>query len=371
MLDFSSDYTRGCHPEILDALKACNDDDLPGYGSDGITERAKRRIRAACASPDAEVFLLEGGTQVNQIATKILLASWQGVIAADTAHVALHEAGAIEHAGHKVIALPGRDGKIAAAQIEACLEQDSADENREHMVEPGMVYLTYPTEYGTLYSLDELEQIARVCRRYDIPLYLDGARLGYGLAVPDVDVTLPDIARLCDCFYIGGTKLGALLGEALVLSRKRILRLLSLVKQSGALLAKGWVLGVQFDALFSDVSCDRGEGADGEAVHATDGLPDDLPDGAFEKSLYMRGARRAIECAALLVKGLREKGYELAVHSPTNQQFVIADDELLARIPDTVRYGFWERLVDGRTVIRFATSWYTTEEDVRALLDLL
>lgn len=368
MLDFSSDYVRGCHSEILEALKACNGQDYPGYGNDEITERAKRRIRAACATPDAEIFLLEGGTQVNQIATKILLTPWQGVIAADTAHVALHEAGAIEHAGHKVIALPGQDGKITAAQVEACLEQDATDENREHMVEPGMVYITYPTEYGTLYSLEELEQIARVCHRFDIPLYLDGARLGYGLAVPDADVTLPDIARLCDCFYIGGTKLGALLGEALVFPHKRISRLLSLVKQSGALLAKGWVLGVQFDTLFSNASCDSdGEGARAEVACVTD----DLPDGAFEKSLYMRGARRAIDHAALLVQGLREKGYEFAVDSPTNQQFVIVDDELLARIPDTVRYGFWERLEDGRTVIRFATSWYTTEEDVRALLDLL
>ncbi len=367
MLDFSSDYTRGCHPEILYALKACNSQDHSGYGSDEITERAKRRIRTACAAPDAEVFLLEGGTQVNQIATKILLAPWQGVIAADTAHVALHEAGAIEHAGHKVIALSGRDGKITATQIEACLEQDAADENREHMVEPGMVYLTYPTEYGTLYTLDELEQIAGVCRRFDIPLYLDGARLGYGLAVPDADVTLPDIARLCDCFYIGGTKLGALLGEALVFPRKRIPRLLSLVKQSGALLAKGWVLGVQFDVLFSDAACDRDEDTGDEDIRTADALPD----GVFENSLYMRGARHAIECAVLLVQGLRAKGYEFAVDSPTNQQFVIVDDGLLARIPDTVRYGFWERLVDGRTVIRFATSWYTTEEDVRALLDLL
>lgn len=348
MLDFSSDYTRGCYPEILDALKACNDRDLLGYGNDEITERAKRRIRTACAAPDAEVFLLEGGTQVNQIATKILLDPWQGVIAADTAHVALHEAGAIEHAGHKVIALPSCDGKVTATQIKACLEQDAIDENREHMVEPGMVYLTYPTEYGTLYALDELEQIAHVCQQFDIPLYLDGARLGYGLAAADADVTLPDIARLCDCFYIGGTKLGALIGEALVLPRRQVPRLLSLVKQSGALLAKGWLLGAQFDVLF-----------------------DRVEDDGFEKSLYMRGARNAIECAALLMQGLRAKGYEFAVDSPTNQQFVIVDDELLARMPDSVRYGFWERLADGRTVIRFATSWHTTEEDVRALLDLL
>ncbi len=348
VLDFSSDYTRSCYPEILDALKACNDRDLLGYGSDEITERAKKKICAACAMPDAEVFLLEGGTQVNQIATKILLDSWQGVIAADTAHVALHEAGAIEHAGHKVITLPSHEGKIVAAQVAACLEQDAADENREHMVEPGMVYLTHPTEYGTLYTLDELEQIAQVCQQFDIPLYLDGARLGYGLAAPCADVTLPDIARLCDCFYIGGTKLGALIGEALVLPRKHVPRLLSVVKQSGALLAKGWLLGVQFDVLFD---CVVGKG--------------------FEESLYLRGAKNAIACAALLAQGLRAKGYELAVDSPTNQQFVIVDDELLAKMPDTVRYGFWERLEDGRTVIRFATSWHTTEKDVRALLDLL
>ncbi len=348
MLDFSSDYARGCHQEILSALAKTNDQSFPGYGADELCARATQLIRDACACPEASVIFLEGGTQTNQIASKMLLRPWQGIVAAETAHVATHEAGAIEHAGHKVLTLPAHDGKISAAAVTTCLEAHAADENREHMVEPGMVYITHPTEYGTLYTLEDLEALARACKRGGIPLYLDGARLGYALAAQDADVTLADIARLTDCFYIGGTKLGALFGEALVMPRMAYPRSLSLVKQSGALMAKGWLLGLQFATLF-----------------------DGAKPGSAEGSLYLRGAQNAIRCAGILREGLLAKGYELAVGSPTNQQFAIVGDDELERLGTFVRYGFWEKVEAGRTVIRFATSWYTTEDEVHELLGML
>lgn len=348
MLDFSSDYARGCHPEILAALEQTNDQSFPGYGSDALCEQATELIRAACECPEATVIFLEGGTQANQIASKMLLKPWQGVISPETGHVATHEAGAIEHAGHKVIAVGAHEGKMSAQSVRACLEAHASDENREHMVEPGMVYLTHPTEYGTLYTLDELQAFADLCHQFAVALYMDGARLGYGLATPGTDVTLPDIARLCDCFSIGGTKLGTLFGEALVFPRMTPDHALSQVKQSGALLAKGWLLGLQFATLFC-----------GSA------------DGCFHESLYLQGARHAIRCADKLRTGLATKGYAFTVDSPTNQLFVTVPNAELARLSAFVRYGFWERVDAEHTTIRFATSWYTAKEDVDALLEAL
>ena len=253
MISFENDYSTGAHPRILEALAATNLEPTPGYGGDRFCESAAARIRTACDDETADVFFLTGGTQTNAVVISALLAGHEGVIAADTGHIAVHEAGAIEATGHKVLTVPESDGKLRAADVEAYLEAFYADASYTHMVFPGMVFIAHPSELGTLYSLAELEELSALCRRYQIPLYLDGARLAYGLAAPDTDVTLADIARLADAFYIGGTKCGALCGEAVVFPRGGMPRhFLTHAKQHGALLAKGRLLGVQFDTLFTD-----------------------------------------------------------------------------------------------------------------------
>ena len=250
---FESDYTKGAHPLILEALQKANEVHSTGYGLDEFSESAREKIRQACGAPEADVFFLAGGTQCNAVMIDALLASWQGVIAAKTGHISTHEAGAVEFCGHKVLTLPGHFGKIYADELETYIKDFYADENFEHMVEPGMVYISQPTEYGTLYSLDELTAISDVCREAGILLYLDGARLAYALACPENDVTLPDIAAMCDAFYIGGTKCGALFGEAVVIPQKGLVpHLLTQVKQHSALLAKGFIPGIEFDTLFTD-----------------------------------------------------------------------------------------------------------------------
>ena len=252
MLCFENDYSEGAHPEILEHLIETNMEQLSGYGTDIYCQKAKEKIRNACGISDAEVFLLTGGTQTNQIIIDTVLAPYEGVIAARTGHVSTHEAGAIEFTGHKVLELPEKEGKIQATDLKDLLETFYGDENHEHMVFPGMVYISHPTEYGTLYSKQELKDLSAVCREYKIPLYMDGARLIYGLVSEGTDLTLQDIAQLCDCFYIGGTKAGLLCGEAVVFTGKNMpAHFLTRVKQHGALLAKGRLLGVQFDALFT------------------------------------------------------------------------------------------------------------------------
>ncbi|MBE6764048.1 MAG: low specificity L-threonine aldolase [Ruminococcaceae bacterium] len=341
MLYFVNDYSEGAHPQVLDALVRSNAEPLSGYGTDRFTARAKEKIRAACGIADADVWFLAGGTQTNQIVIDAVLHSTEGVLAAHTGHVAAHEAGAIEYSGHKVLTLPHKDGKLCAEDVEAYLKGFYADANHEHMVFPGMVYLSHPTEFGTLYTKAELEALHSVCAQFDIPLYLDGARLGYALACEQSDVTLRDIAALCDVFYIGGTKVGALCGEAVVFTRRNTpKRFLTVIKQHGALLAKGRLLGVQFDALFTD-------------------------------GLYETVGNTALQHAATIRKALLSKGYELYVDSPTNQLFPILTDEQLARLGEQVAYSFWERLADGRTVIRLATSWATTAEAVNSLIEWL
>ncbi len=341
MLYFASDYQETAHEAVLRRLTETAGEHLPGYGADHICAAAAEKIRAACECPEASVRFLTGGTQTNQVVIDALLKPWQGVAAAETGHVATHEAGAIEWSGHKVLPLPQRDGKLRAEDVRALAEAWRADANREHIVEPGMVYVSHPTEYGTLYTRAELEALAEVCRAYGLPLYVDGARLAAALAARGADVTLPVLARCADAFYIGGTKCGALFGEALVFPRgNEPERFLSRLKQHGALLAKGWSAGAQFDALFTG-------------------------------GLYERLGAHAVETAERLKAGLLEKGYELCIDSPTNQQFAVVDDALLARLEGRVAYGFWERRADGRTVIRFATSWATREEDVEALLAIL
>ena len=340
-LSFASDYTEGTHEKILEALTAANREPMPGYGDDPVCGRAKERIREACACPDAQIFFLMGGTQTNQVAIDTMLAPYEGVVAAQTGHVSVHEAGAIEFGGHKVLTIPGHMGKIDSAELRTYLETFYADGNHEHMVFPGMVYISWPTEYGTLYSKAELEQLHEVCRQYDIPLYADGARLGYGLASPETDVTLPDLARLCDAFYIGGTKVGALFGEALVFTHGNMPpHFLTQVKQHGALLAKGFLLGRQFETLFTD-------------------------------DLYLEISGHAMKMAKLLCKVLHDTGCRFYLESPTNQQFIILENKKLQALEKEVDCSFWEAYDADHTIIRLATSWATREEDILALESLL
>lgn len=341
MIYFDSDYMEGAHPAIMQRLLDTNLEQTVGYGFDPYCNMAKEKIRAACACPDAQVEFLVGGTQTNATVIGSLLRPYQGVLAAETGHIALHEAGAIEAGGHKVLPLPQHHGKITAAALTAWLERFYRDETWPHMVCPGMVYLSHPTEYGTLYSKAELEAIRTVCDQYQLALYLDGARLGYGLAAHGTDVTLPDLARLCDAFYIGGTKVGALFGEAVVFPKPdRIPHFFTLIKQNGALLAKGRLLGLQFDTLFTD-------------------------------DLYLRISRHAIDMAEQLKDILRRKGYEFFLETPTNQQFVTLENRQLERLSQQVSCGFWEELDSTHTVVRFATSWATLPENVAALEALL
>jgi threonine aldolase len=340
MISFESDYIAGAHPRLLQRLLETNLEPLSGYGSDPYCASAREKIRAACAAPEATVFFLTGGTQTNALAISALLRPWEGVVSAQTGHVATHEAGAIEHTGHKVLTLPQHLGKLDGEELRRYLADFYADGNHEHMVFPGMVYISHPTEYGTLYSLAELESISQVCREYSIPLYLDGARLGYGLMSYHTDLTLPDIARLCQAFYIGGTKVGALCGEALVFPRSAPEHLLTTVKLHGALMAKGRVLGVQFDELFTD-------------------------------QLYFRISRHAIDCAEELKRILHEKGCTFYLESPTNQQFLILENQKLAQLQKEVAVSFWERYDETHTVVRLATSWSTTREDLERLRELM
>lgn len=331
---------EGMHPAILEALVRTNMQKTTGYGLDEYCVAAREAIRKACAAPDAEVHFLVGGTQTNSTVIRALLRPHEGVVAAATGHIAVHESGAIEAGGHKVLTLPHKEGKISAAQVDEYLEWFYADESFEHMVFPAMVYLSLPTEYGTLYSLAELEAMAEVCRKWNLRLFVDGARLGYGLAAAECDVTLADLARLCDAFYIGGTKCGAMFGEAVVMRKGLVPHFFTIVKQQGALLAKGRMLGIQFITLFTD-------------------------------NLYLDIARHAVEQAARLKRAFIERGYELYFDSPTNQVFVTLSAEQEKRLRAATTFTEWERLPDGRLVVRLATSWGTHPEDITALIEQL
>ncbi len=341
MLSFSCDYNEGAHAKVLEKLMETNLIQVPGYGEDKFCESARKKIRAACQCPQADVFFLVGGTQTNMVVIDSMLAKYEGVVSAVTGHINGHEAGAIEFSGHKVLAIPQHEGKIRAAELEDYLDAFWADETHSHMVHPGMVYISHPTEYGTLYTKDELASISAVCRRFKIPLYMDGARMGYGLMSYRTDVTLPVIAEYCDAFYIGGTKVGALCGEAVVFTKKNAPKcFMTMVKQHGAMLAKGRLLGVQFDALFTD-------------------------------DLYFKISRHAIDMAEKLRKGLEEKGYSFFIDSPTNQQFIVLENEQVEALRSRVMFSVWEKPDDEHTVVRFATSWATTEENVDKLLDMM
>lgn len=340
-LYFLSDYMEGAHPAVLEALVRTNLEKTPGYGEDRYCDEARDRIRNACGCPDAEIHFLVGGTQANAVIIGACLRPWQGVIAPETGHISSHEAGAIERGGHKVLTLPPKNGKITADVVRRLCEAYRADGNREHIVMPGMVCIAQPTEYGTLYSRAELTALHDVCREFDLPLYVDGARLAYALACPANDVSLRDLAALADIFYIGGTKCGALLGEAVVVTRPELLpHFFTVIKQNGALLAKGRLLGVQFGALFTD-------------------------------GLYRRLGETAIAHADTIRRALTEKGYELAFDAPTNQIFVRLENRAMERLSRDVAFSFWEASDADHTVIRLCTSWATTEDDVSRLIRIL
>lgn len=338
MIDLSSDYIRGAHPLVLQALIESNHLSSSGYGTDNYTTRAKELILDACGLSHGEVFFLVGGTQTNATVIDALLRHCQGVIATDTAHISVHESGAIEATGHKVLALPHHEGKLGAEQVQEYIQEYNKDDTNEHMVAPAMVYISQPTELGTLYSRSELEQLSKVCQEANIPLYIDGARLGYALASPEASLSLEDIARLSDIFYIGGTKVGTLFGEAVVTRRPELLpRFRSLIKQHGALLAKGRLLGVQFERLFTD-------------------------------GLYLTISRHAVEMAMKLKAAFLDKGYRLYIDSPTNQQFFLLPNDELDRLMQYAHFQLWGTRGDEVTAVRFVTDWSTDEQELDAFL---
>ena len=341
MIYFESDYTEGAHPKILERLNETNMIQASGYGHDEFCENAKNKIRKTINCPNAQIQFITGGTQTNQIVIDTMLKPFEGVVSAQTGHVNSHEAGAIEYTGHKVIPIPQHEGKIDGTELNDYLETFFSDGNNEHMVFPGMVYISHPTEYGTLYTKNQLTKISSVCRKNNIPLFMDGARLGYGIMAKSTDLSLEDIAELCDVFYIGGTKCGALCGEAVVFTKNNMpLHFENLVKKHGALLAKGRLLGVQFDALFTD-------------------------------NLYLEISKNAIDTAETLKKALIEKGYRFLLDSPTNQQFVILENKFMEELKKSVKFNFWEKYDKDHTVVRFATSWSTKMENIEKLINLL
>lgn len=341
MISFESDYNNGAHPKVLEQLIETNGKQSLTYGFDEWSDSAKAKIREACEAPGAQIWFLAGGTQTNATVIDGMLAHCEAVITAETGHINVHEAGAIEFSGHRVISLPSHQGLLKAEDLEAYMDWFVHDESSEHLAQPGMVYVTYPSELGTIYHQEELKAIHEVCQKYDLKLYVDGARMGYGLAAEGADITLPWLARHCDAFYIGGTKVGALCGEAVVFPRGNApRRFFSIIKQHGALMAKGRLIGIQFDALFSD-------------------------------QLYLQIARHAIEMAGRMKAMFKRKGWQFYLDSPTNQQFVVLPNEEVARLEKQVQFTHWEPVGDSHFLCRFVTSWATTEEDLHTLERIL
>ena len=341
MIRFNCDYTEGAHPQILQRLIDTNMEQHPGYSEDEYCRRAAETIRGLCKAPEAAVHFLVGGTQTNLIVIASVLRPHQGVVCADTGHINVHETGAIEATGHKVLGLPSVNGKITAAQVAEYCEEHIHNTAFEHIVQPGMVYISIPTEYGTMYSKDELTALSAVCHQYGLPLYVDGARLAYGLAAEGNDLTLPDLAQLCDAFYIGGTKVGALFGEAVVITNPAMKKdFRYIMKQKGAMLAKGRLLGVQFNAM-------------------------------FDNDLYFEMGRHATGLALRIRDAFAATGYPFLIESPTNQQFVVLPDAKLAILERDFAIEYMERVDADHSAVRFCTSWATKEEDVATLLEAI
>ncbi|MFM9278572.1 threonine aldolase family protein [Paenibacillus jiagnxiensis] len=339
MIRFECDYTEGAHERILKRLLETNDEQTSGYGTDPHCELARTYIKKACDTEHADVHFLVGGTQTNTTVIASILRPHQGVIAATSGHIAVHETGAIEATGHKVLTLPSADGKIRAEQVKDLVEAHWNDATHEHMVQPGMVYISQPTENGTIYSKSELEALSRLCRESGLPLFIDGARLGYALAAEDNDLSLADIARLCDVFYIGGTKIGAMMGEAVIIVNEALKKDFRYhIKQKGGLLAKGRMLGIQFETLFED-------------------------------GLYFEISKHAVDMAVLLRDALTEQGISFQYHSTTNQQFPVLPDKLLEELKENYSFSFWEKADEMHSAVRFCTSWATKRENIEMLIE--
>lgn len=338
MVSFESDYNNGAHPEVLQRLIDTNACQSTSYGFDEWSESARKKIREACQCPDADIFFLVGGTQANATVIDAMLPSYGAVVAVETGHINVHESGAVEANGHKVITLPSHDGKMLAAELDDYLSRFHADPTWEHMAFPGMVYITFPTELGTVYQAREIEEIHAVCQRFDIPLFIDGARLGYGLAATTCNFDLAWLAHHCDAFYIGGTKVGALCGEAVVFPKKNAPRgFFTMVKRHGALMAKSRLAGVQFDALFTD-------------------------------GLYLKIARHAIDMAMKMRQIFTDAGFEIK-DSPTNQQFVVLTNDQMQKLMKKILFETWEPIDPNRTLCRFVTSWATSENELKQLAE--
>ena len=341
ILQLQSDYLEACHENILKRLTEEYRKPYPGYGSDNICEAAKEKIRMACHCPGAQVEFLAGGTQTNATVIDSFLPSYQGILCADSGHIAVHEAGAIELTRHKVLPLKGKDGKLSPKALEAFLSDFALDENKAHTVQPGMVYLSQPTEYGSLYSKAELTAISELCKKHQLLLFVDGARLAYALAAPENDIKLPDLAKLCDVFYIGGTKCGAMFGEAVVIpDSTRLPHFFTSIKQHGALIAKGWLLGLQFDELFKD-------------------------------ELYLHIGEKANTYAREIKAALKDAGLPLFGDYPTNQVFFVISHEKMEQLKKQAQYAYMERYDENSSVIRFCTSWSTREEDVKKCCEII
>lgn len=337
MVYFGSDYMTGAHPEVMAALDVTNLLHTAGYGADPFTQEAKRIILQECGIPDGEVYFFTGGTQTNAVVIDQLLGKSEGVIASDAGHISVHEAGAIEMSGHKVIELKNDNGKLIASKVDNYVETFYADETNSHMVKPALVYISFPTEYGTIYTSGELRSLHAVCKKWGMALYIDGARLAYGLAAGNGAPTIKELAALCDVFYIGGTKCGALFGEAVVTRRPELFRrFFTLMKSHGAVLAKGRLLGVQFKRLFED-------------------------------GLYYRIGRDAVRMAMMLKEGFIHRGYQMYINSPTNQQFIILPNVAIDAIQRDVAFELWGPRGASESVTRFVTDWTTKEEDIHQL----
>lgn len=338
MIRFNSDYTEGCHPAILERLMATNMEQTAGYGEDEYCSLAAEKIKEACNMPEADVHFLVGGTQTNVTVLSSALKHYQGVLTAETGHINEHETGAIEACGHKCLCIRTSDGKLTAAQVEEYTQAHFANESFEHMVQPKVVYISNPTELGTIYKKAELEELYQVCRKHNLYLFLDGARLGYGLACRENDLTLPDIAQLTDVFYIGGTKVGALFGEAVVITNEALKADFRYnIKQRGGMLAKGRLLGLQFLTL-------------------------------FEENRYIEVSAHASRLAEKLKDELTNMGVCFYIDSPTNQQFPILPDAVLKELEKTYSYAYQVRINDASSAVRFCTCWATREENVDRLL---
>lgn len=341
MIYFDSDYMAGAHPKVMERLLETNHLSTIGYGCDEYTKHAAELIRNACGQPNARVYFLVGGTQTNATVIDGLLSRHQGVLAAESAHINVHEAGAIEATGHKILTLPQYEGKVLASDLKEYIDNFYSDDTYEHMVAPGMLYISFPTEYGTTYSYEELTKLSEICHNANIPLYIDGARLAYGLAAKGNNVTLKDIAQLSDVFYIGGTKVGALFGEAVVITNPTLLKnFFPLIKQHGALLAKGRLLGVQFEALFED-------------------------------NLYEEIGLQTVEKAIRIRNLFSSKGYKIVVDSTTNQQFIRLPNQIIDKLKENISFELWGPRGKTETVVRFVTGWSTSHTDIDTLASIL